>query len=66
MFSRIEAENMGETESEDSGRRKSMCSRRPSKAPKLEQKSETRETDEMGNVDADDFLERPLIETLMR
>ena len=65
-FSRLEAEQLEDNESEDSGsRRKSMTSRRASKAPILE-KSGTRETDEMKNVDSDDFLEIPLIEILMK
>ena len=43
-----------------------MASRRASRAPKLGEKSETRETDDMKNLDADDFLEKPLMENLMK
>ena len=65
MFSRLEERDL-DLEVPGSRRKSIMISRRPSRAPKLDEKLETRENYEMKNLDPDDFLEKKMLERLMK
>ena len=56
----MQAEQLGESEEDD------VKERKESKASKFDGNMDLKEASEMNNVDADDYLEKPLIDSLMR
>ena len=56
----MQAEQLGESEDDESKERKE------SKASKFDGNMDLKEASEINSVDADDYLEKPLIDSLMR